>query len=136
MDQYSANMRRYTKYTLFLAAFFVLGWGFTSYSTIFLGLLLGTIFSYFNLWSMYSKINRLGQAVEKSAKGEGEKKKAHSLGFLTRLALAVLAVTIATRYPEHFDLVSVVIGLMVTYIIIFIDSLFQHKRLYKERGEK
>lgn len=121
-DQYSATFKRYTKYTLYLTALFVLGWGFTPYQSIFQGLLLGTVFSYINLLTAHRRIARLGQAIT-------EGKKMYSLGMLQRFAYAILAVLIATRYPEHFHLVSVVIGLMITYIIILIDSLFQIKNL-------
>ncbi|WP_270180380.1 ATP synthase subunit I [Alkalihalobacillus sp. CinArs1] len=118
MTEYKQHFRRYLQYTLYLLAIFVLGWGVTSSKALFLGLILGTIFSIYNLFNMFRKINRLGQAAE-------EGKKAKSLGFLTRLAVAGLAVAIATRYPELFNLLGVVIGLMVTYIIILIDSILQ-----------
>ncbi|MGB7999898.1 MAG: ATP synthase subunit I [Anaerobacillus sp.] len=116
MTEYTQNFRRYMQFTLYLLAIFVMGWGITSYKALFLGLILGTIFSIYNLFNMFRKINRLGEAA-------AEGKKAKSLGFLTRLAVAGLAVAIATRYPEHFNLLGVVIGLMITYIIILIDSI-------------
>ncbi|TLS35839.1 ATP synthase subunit I [Pseudalkalibacillus caeni] len=121
MTEYSQMIRRYSQYTLYVLALFVMGWGVTSYKSVFLGLILGTVFSLINLFSTYRKVNRVGQAAV-------EGKKAKSLGSLTRLALAALAVAIAMRYPESFHLVSVVIGLMVTYIIILIDSILQTLR--------
>lgn len=116
MTEYTQSFRRYMQLTLYLLAIFVMGWGITSYKALFLGLILGTIFSIYNLFNMFRKINRLGEAA-------AEGKKAKSLGFLTRLAVAGLAVAIATRYSEHFSLLGVVIGLMITYIIILIDSI-------------
>lgn len=104
------------QFTLYLLAIFVMGWGITSYKALFLGLILGTIFSIYNLFNMFRKIDRLGEATVKGTK-------ARSLGLLTRQAVAGLGVLIALRYPEYFNLLGVVIGLMTTYIIILIDSI-------------
>ncbi|QHA93818.1 MULTISPECIES: ATP synthase subunit I [Bacillales] len=115
MTEYTQSFRRYMQFTLYLLAIFVMGWGITSYKALFLGLILGTIFSIYNLFNMFRKIDRLGEATVKGTK-------ARSLGLLTRQAVAGLGVLIALRYPEYFNLLGVVIGLMTTYIIILIDS--------------
>lgn len=126
MTEYTLTYRRYIKYTLFMLSFFVLGYGVTSYKSIFLGLTLGTLFSLFNLWSMYSRIERLGQAVI-------NQQKVRTMGSLSRLLMGGLAVLIAMRYPEHLHLLSVVIGLMTVYIIMLIDSLTIAIRTPKEK---
>jgi ATP synthase protein I len=115
MTEYTQSFRRYMQFTLYLLAIFVMGWGITSHKALFLGLILGTIFSIYNLFNMFRKIDRLGEATVKGTK-------ARSLGLLTRQAVAGLGVLIALRYPEYFNLLGVVIGLMTTYIIILIDS--------------
>nr|WP_274517069.1 ATP synthase subunit I [Fictibacillus macauensis] len=120
------TFRRYIKYTIFMLSFFVLGYGVTSYKSIFLGLTFGTLFSLYNLWSMYSKIERLGQAIT-------TKQKVKTMGSLSRLLMGGLAVLIAMRYPHLFNLLSVVIGLMTIYIIMLIDSLSQTIRISKEK---
>jgi ATP synthase protein I len=99
-----------------LLAVFVLGWGFTGYQSIFMGFILGTAASLFNLWTLARRTEKFGQAV-------AEGKKVRSLGTLSRMAAAVLAVFIAAKYPETFHLPSVVIGLMTSYIVIVIDAL-------------
>ncbi|MDQ0482332.1 ATP synthase subunit I [Guptibacillus hwajinpoensis] len=116
MTEYTQSFRRYMQFTLYLLAIFVMGWGITSYKAIFLGLILGTILSIYNLFNMYRKVDRLGEATVKGTK-------ARSLGLLTRQAVAGLAVLIALRYPEYFNLLGVVSGLMTTYLIILIDSI-------------
>jgi ATP synthase protein I len=126
MNEYRMVFFKYIKYTLYLLSFFVLGYGLTPYKAVFLGLALGTVFGLYNLWSMYSKIERLGQAVI-------QQKKVRSLGSLSRLLLAGLAVLIAMKYPEHFHLLSVIVGLMAVYIIMLIDSLTQALRIPKEK---
>jgi ATP synthase protein I len=128
MTEYSGAFKRYIRLTLFLLAIFVLAYSFTPYQSIFLGLILGTICGIYNLISMYRKIERLGQAVVHGTK-------AKTLGSLSRMLTAGLAVLIALRYPETFHLVSVVVGLMTVYAIIFIDSFLQHYVFKKKRGE-
>ncbi|MDM5201377.1 ATP synthase subunit I [Fictibacillus enclensis] len=126
MTEYTMTFRRYIKITLFMLSFFVLGYGVTSYQSIFLGLSFGTLFSLYNLWSMYSRIERLGQAVI-------NQQKVRTMGSLSRLLVGGLAVLIAMRYPQFFNLLSVVIGLMTVYIIMLIDSLTKTIRTSKEK---
>lgn len=122
MDDYITLTKRYTKYTAsFIILFIILGFT-TSYKSIFGGLVLGSIISLFHLLSTYFQVKRLGESLEK-----GRAK--WSLGTLFRFALSIGAVYIAYQYPDYFHFISVVIGLMLTYIIILINSLFQLKRL-------
>lgn len=121
MSEYKTSMRRYSQYTLFLLAIFILCWGFTSYQAFFLSLIAGTVLSYYNLWSMLRKVNQLGDAAVKG-------KAMRSIGTFSRLATAALAVLIATKYPQYFQIIGLVIGLMSAYIIIIIDFLIQKIR--------
>ncbi|MED1202920.1 ATP synthase subunit I [Heyndrickxia acidicola] len=105
---------RHRKYILYLLSLFVLGWGFTSYHSIFLGLILGTIVSLFNSWQLMRKTISISDAV-------AQERKARSLGTITRMGTALIAVMVASRYPETFHFLSVVIGLMTSYFVIMID---------------
>lgn len=109
---------RQRKYIFLLLSLYVLGWGFTSYKTIFLGLILGTSLSLFNLWLLARRTDKFGEAV---VKGE----KVRSLGMMSRMATAVLAVMIALEYPDKLHLYSVILGLMTSYIVIMIDFFLQ-----------
>lgn len=124
MPELASKYSRSQKYIFYLLSLYVLGWGFTSYQSIFLGLILGTSMSLFNLWILYRKIDRFGNAV---VKGE----KVRTLGMLQRMAAAVLAVAIAMRFPENIHLMSVILGLMTSYIVIMIDSFVQLFKGYK-----
>ncbi|MDF2856457.1 MAG: synthase [Neobacillus sp.] len=124
MPEFKQMFTRQRKWMFFLLSFYVLGWGFTAYQSIFLGLILGTSLSLFNLWLMARKIDKLGNAAEQGGK-------IPSLGSFSRLATGALAVVITLRYPDHFHLISVVIGLMTSYIVIMID-FFMYK-LYKDK---
>ena len=54
MNEYKSVFFKYIKYTLYLLSLLFIGYAVTPYKTIFLGLALGTLFSLYNLWSMYS----------------------------------------------------------------------------------
>jgi ATP synthase protein I len=71
------------------------------------------------------KTNQFGEVMVNGGK-------IRSLGLLTRMATAVLAVLIAMEYPEYIHLISVIIGLMTAYIVIMIDSFFQFFHLHKK----
>lgn len=113
--------RRYRKYIFYLLALYVLGWGFTEYQSIFLGLIVGTSISLYNLWIMVRKHNQFDRAIE-------EGRKAGSLGTTSRMAAAGVAVFFAVKYPDYFDLISIIFGLMTMYIVIMIDYVIQHSR--------
>jgi ATP synthase protein I len=115
---------RMRKYIFFLLAIYILGWGFTSYQPVFLGLFVGTGLSLFNLWLMVRKTNGFGDAVLQG-------KKIRSLGSMSRMATAAFAVMIALEYPDKLHLISVVLGLMTSYIVIMIDFFLQSFHLRK-----
>ena len=124
MPEYKVIFTQVRKYILFLLALFVLAWGFSPQKAIFLGLILGTSLSLFNLWLLMKKMDRFSAAMEQG-------RAMRSFGFLSRVATAVFAVIIAMKYPEYFHLISVIIGLMTAYIVIMINSFVQHFRVYK-----
>jgi ATP synthase protein I len=117
MPDYELIYKRVRKYIFYLLALYVLGWGFTSHQSIYLGLILGTSLSLFNLWILVRKTKQFGEVMVNGGK-------IRSLGLLTRMATAVFAVIVAMEYPNYIHLVSVVIGLMTVYIVIMIDSIF------------
>lgn len=124
--QYLYN--RYRKYMYTLLAIFVLGWGFTSYQKVFLGLTFGTAISFINLWLLYKKTKKLSEAV---ANG----KSVYSIGTLSRFAYAVLAILIAIKFPNYIDILFTLIGLLTSYFVMALDSLilFFTKRKQEER---
>ena len=115
MPEYKLIFKRVRKYILYLLALYVLGWGFTTYQSIFLGLILGTSLSLFNLWVLDRKMKQFGEVMVNGGK-------IRSLGLLTRMATAIFAVLIAMEYSNYIHLISVVIGLMTAYIVIMIDN--------------
>ena len=116
---------RQRKILFYLLSIYVIGWGFTAYQSIFLGLVFGTSLSLFNLWLMVKKTNQFGERVLQG-------QKVRSLGSFSRMATGALAVVVALRYPDYLQLMSVIIGLMTSYIVIMIDLLvYSLKNLHK-----
>lgn len=118
MSDYELMVSRQRKWMFYLLALFVLGAGFTSYTRIFNGLILGTVVSLYNLWLLQYKTKALGGAAVKG-------KKVRSIGMFSRFAAAVLATLIALRFGETFHIIAVVIGIVSSYIVIGIDMFVQ-----------
>lgn len=121
MQDIQQLFQRLRSYIFFILALFVIGWGVTPYHSVFLGLILGTSFSLYNLWVLARRQNKFGQAIT-------EGKKIKSFGTFIRFAVAILAVILAMEYPHIFHLTSVILGLMTSYIVIMIDLFIQFIR--------
>jgi ATP synthase protein I len=124
MPEFRVMFNRQRKWIFYLLSMYVLGWGFTSYKMTFLGLILGTSFGLINLWLLVRKTESFDKAISKG-------KKVRSLGSLSRMAMAGIAVVIALRYPEYFQIVPVVIGLMTSYLVIMIDYFYHALHVHK-----
>lgn len=120
MPEYRSMFNRVKSYIFYLLAIFVLGWGFTPYQEVFLGLVLGTGLSLFNLWLLVKRMDRFSQQFDKGTVVK-------SLGFFSRVATAILGVMIAMEFPEYFHLISVIIGLMIAYVVIMIDFFIEQR---------
>jgi len=114
MPEMQFMFKRQLKYILYILAIFVLGWGITEYQTFFAGLILGTVVSLFNLWILVKKTEQVGA----SAAGG---RPARSIGSASRYAAAILAAIIAIKYPQHFSIISTVLGLVTANVVIVID---------------
>lgn len=101
-----------------LISIFIIGYVLTDYKAVFLGLLLGSILSYYNLWSMVRKIDQFSEAIVSG-------KKFRTLGTVSRLATAVLIALLAINNPDQVNLVAGVMGLMTAYVVIMIDYFIQ-----------
>lgn len=120
---------RHAKYILYLLALYFLGWGFTEYKAIFMGLILGTSVSLYNHWLLMRKTVKLGDAVT-------EGKKVYSLGTLMRMGVVIVAVYVAMKFPDVFHLVSVILGVVTAYAVIFIDFIIQQIIESRNREER
>lgn len=128
MSEYKIMVARQRKWMLYLLAIFVIGAGFTPYVQIFLGLLLGTSISFYNLYLLQKKVDLFGEAVTTN-------QKVKTLGTLSRMTAAILAILIAIRFDAYFHIIAVIIGLMTSYPVIMIDfALSNFKQSHKKEG--
>ena len=109
------------KALFFLLALCAPGWGFTSYQSMFAGIALGAFFGTYNFWILVRR-------MEKFDRNLGEGKKAPSLGSVLRIGSGIAAAAVATSLPEYFHLISTVIGLMLPYVMLFIQAVVQSFR--------
>jgi ATP synthase protein I len=126
MPEFVEMYNRARKWLLYLMSIFVLGWGFTSYHAIFLGLIVGTAFSFGNLAMLFRKMKMFDKSITNG-------KKFRSAGSPSRMAMAAIAVIFAIKWPHYFDAISVVMGLMTSYIVIMIDYLFRSFYVHKTK---
>ncbi|WP_373893972.1 ATP synthase subunit I [Virgibacillus natechei] len=121
MSDYNVIIARQRKWMLYLLIVMVIGLALLPYPRIFLGLLLGTIVSFYNLWLLQKKIVDFTEAVANKSTTRG-------IGMVSRFAAAILAVIVALRFEEYFHIIAVLIGLMTSYLVIMIDSIvFRNK---------
>ncbi|WP_217586408.1 ATP synthase subunit I [Lentibacillus saliphilus] len=123
MSNYERMSIRQRKWMLYLMALFVLGAGFTPYSTIFYGLVLGSAVSFYNLYLLQKKIEEFTGAVVAETKTRG-------IGTMSRFAAAAFAIIIAIRFEAQINMIAVVIGLMTAYIVIVIDFILFRTKDY------
>ncbi|BDH60620.1 ATP synthase I [Ureibacillus massiliensis 4400831 = CIP 108448 = CCUG 49529] len=104
------------KALFFLFALSALGWGFTSYQSIFLGISLGAFFGTYNFWILVRRMDKFDRNL-------GEGKRTASLGTALRFGSGVAAVAIAITLPEYFHLISTVTGLMIPYVFLIVGAI-------------
>jgi len=119
MTDYRAMVNRQRIWMLILLVLIAIGVLLLPYKTFFLGLLLGAVISFYNLWLLQRKIDIAGEAAAREGKRKG-------IGTISRLAAAALGVLIAIRFDLH--IVAFIIGLMTAYPVIIIQYLLSSKR--------
>lgn len=129
MAEYEKMTQRQRKWMFYLLAALVLGAGFTPYSKVFLGLILGSVFSFYNLWILQQRVKGFGDAVERGEKPRG-------LGTAARFAAAAVTIILAGKYQAYVNVIAVIIGLITSYLVMVIDFLiFQRNKSDIKEGE-
>ncbi|MDC2866246.1 MULTISPECIES: ATP synthase subunit I [unclassified Bacillus (in: firmicutes)] len=123
-------VQRQKKYMYNLLALFVLGWGFTSYKDVFLGLIIGTIFGFLSLRIVAHKTDKL---LDRVTQGETVKYKATAVSTYSRLAAIGLLILFAAKYQHLMAMWSLALGLLTGYLVMIIDFLYLQ---YKSREER
>lgn len=123
-------VQRQKKYMYNLLALFVLGWGFTSYKDVFLGLIIGTIFGFLSLRIVAHKTDKL---LDRVTQGGTVKYKATAVSTYSRLAAIGLLILFAAKYQHLMAMWSLALGLLTGYLVMIIDFLYLQ---YKSREER
>ena len=103
------------KALFFLLALCALGWGFTPYTSVFAGAAVGLCLGTYNFWILVRRMNKFDRAIS-------EGKRIGSLGTALRFGSGVAVAVIVLTWPQHFNLISAVIGLMIPYVFLFIEA--------------
>ncbi|WP_019535635.1 ATP synthase subunit I [Paenibacillus ginsengihumi] len=116
-------LNRALRVALFFVASCLLVWAlFPAWKTLAAGLILGTLTSVMNALLLRRRVDLISRAV---AEGQGAKRM--SLGLGSRLAMVLLAVMVAYRFPWHFHLIATLAACflvqMVSLVIAFILNL-------------
>lgn len=119
MSEYESMVRRQRKWMLYLLSLLVVGAGFTPYTRIFNGLILGTAISFYNLWLLQRKTDAFGKSVVDTGAARS------GLGVFSRLAAAAIGILLALRYQEIFHIMGVAIGILSSYLIILFDMILE-----------
>lgn len=125
MSEYESMVSSQRKWMLYLLGILAIGLGLTPYSKVFLGLLLGSSISFFNMSLLQKKVKDFGEMIT----GKGT---AVSLGTLTRLATSGLAILFALKFKDKVHIGSVVIGLMISYVVMVVDMFVRTLIVVKE----
>ena len=123
-------VQRQKKYMYYLLALLVLGWGFTSYKDVFLGLIIGTIFSFLSLRIIARRTDKL---LDRVTNGENVKFKATAVSTYSRFATIGLLILFAAKYQELIAMWGLGVGLLTGYLVMIIDFLYLE---YKSREER
>lgn len=123
-DAHVRRMTRLTKMYFYTLALSVLGFAFTPYDTIIAGFMLGMTIGFIGLIFLAKKVNQFVQAVK-------DKKATPPLGSVMRVLLAGLGVAIVIKYPEHFNVIGLAIGLVYPTVLAIGDAIYFHIK-YKE----
>ena len=82
------------------------------------GFILGTLISTYNVILTARRTSRIAEQVLGEAKGF------KTSGMLIRFATIAIGVMLVVRFPDIFDLIAFVTGLLLTHIIMVVDGLF------------
>ncbi|WP_099222568.1 ATP synthase subunit I [Listeria costaricensis] len=107
---------RHQKYLVIFIGLCLLGWFFTPYVHIFLGLKLGLVVGWFNYWLLMRRTQAMTKAL-------AENRTFYGMGTTARMGSVLLATIIAVKLPDYFHLYSVMIGLGIAYAVIFLDFI-------------
>ncbi|WP_284643119.1 ATP synthase subunit I [Paenibacillus silviterrae] len=122
MDEFAAHLKTVQRFVcLFLSVCFFAWALLPAYRPIIAGLILGTVFSFVNAMYLAWKIRQLSESALQGKRKRG-------LGFGNRTAIAIIAMIIAYKLPEHFAMWSVIAGLISVQLATLLLGIISNKK--------
>lgn len=116
MQEFDQLVGRQRKWMLYILALFILlAAALPEYRPLFLGLLLGSVISYYGMRLLQNRLRKFGSTAIESGKPIG-------LGSFIRLIGGVLAVFLTFYLDGKVSYVGVVAGLGVSYVVLLVDA--------------
>lgn len=116
MQEFDQLVTRQRKWMLYLLALFILlAAALPEHRPLFLGLLLGSVISYYGMRILQNRLKKFGSTAIESGKPIG-------LGSVIRLLGGVLAVFLAFYLEDKVSYVGVVAGLGTAYVVLLVDA--------------
>lgn len=116
MQVFDQMVERQRKWMLYILALFILlAAVLPAHRPLFLGLLLGSVISYYGMRLLQKRLRVFGESVVETGKAKG-------LGTMFRLLGAVVAVFLALYFEDKVNYYGVVAGLATSYVVLIIDA--------------
>ncbi len=119
MSEYRIMASRQRKWMYIFIGFTVVLAVFLPEKQFILGLLVGLIIGFYNLWLLQRKANMQGEEAARTGKRKG-------VGTISRLASAALGTLLVLQYD--WSIVSFIIGLMAVYPVIMLDYIWFNRK--------
>lgn len=116
MQEFDQLVTRQRKWMLYiLSAFILLAAAIPEKRPLFLGLVLGSVFSYYGMRLLQNRLRAFGETALESGKVKG-------LGTFVRMLGAVLLVFLTFYLGEKVNYYAVIIGLGISYVVLLVDA--------------
>ncbi|WP_157800918.1 ATP synthase subunit I [Bacillus solitudinis] len=125
MTSIESKMKHYSVTVSIFTSLFLVGYLFSSYPDVFLGLLLGTTAGLFNLWTTYSKAQVVGSVADNVKQRSIFSFVVAGLGFIIRIGVILCSIWLVAKFPDNIELFAVITGFSLIYVIIIVDMLIQ-----------
>ncbi|WP_413377945.1 ATP synthase subunit I [Alkalihalobacillus sp. 1P02AB] len=128
MTSIGNKMKQYTIIFLIALVVTIICFFVTPYPDVFLGLTLGFLVSYLNLLTIYQKTSLIGRIASNLQKHSMIPVLFAGFSYAIRISLVILALFVAMQFPDEVNLISVIAGISLVYVIIFVDTITQSGR--------
>ncbi|TCW39261.1 ATP synthase I subunit [Laceyella sacchari] len=130
MDPLHTIRRRVVILTAGFLALLLVLWLLTPYKKMVAGAGLGLLVSLYNVLYMARKVRQAGETT--LATGSTRHR---GTGMINRYLMVALAILVAFKYPMHFDVRTIVVGLPICYILIIVLEFWEVRKLRTTSGK-